>query len=124
MRDFSKKRRNDLILIVAVAAVATVSLLLHYLYGQVGQEIQVTCGGMVVGRYSLARDQTIRLETPEGGYNILVIQDGRADVTEASCPDKICVDQRAVSRGGESITCLPNKTVITVIGDSDVDVVS
>ena len=57
-----------------------------------------------------------------GGYNILVIKNGKADVIEASCPDHVCVDQRAISKTGEAITCLPNKTVITVEGQGEAEI--
>ena len=35
-------------------------------------------------------------------------------MTKADCPDKLCVNQNAVSKNGESIICLPNKVVVTV----------
>ncbi len=124
MRVFSKKRRNDLILILVAAAVALVWLLLRFGGQEAGREVQVIRDGTVVAQYDLGVDQTIRLENGQGGYNILVITEGYADITEASCPDKICVEQRAISRAGEAITCLPNKTVISIVGDSGVDVVA
>lgn len=124
MRVFSKKRRNDLILILVAAAVALVWLLLRFGGQEAGREVQVIRDGTVVAQYDLGVDQTIRLENGQGGYNILVITEGYADITEASCPDKVCVEQRAISRAGEAITCLPNKTVISIVGDSGVDVVA
>ncbi len=41
-----------------------------------------------------------------------MIRNGKADMTEADCPDKLCVKQRAISRNKESIICLPNKVVV------------
>ena len=51
------------------------------------------------------------------------IKDGQADITKASCPDKICVDQRPVSRQGESLVCLPNKVVVEIEngGEPEID---
>ena len=37
----------------------------------------------------------------------------------ADCPDKLCVHQKAVSRDGESIICLPNKVVVSIEGGED-----
>ena len=48
------------------------------------------------------------------GYNLLVIEGGKAFVKSASCPDGICSSHRAVSKDGESIICLPNKVVIEI----------
>ena len=47
-------------------------------------------------------------------HNILVIKDGRADMTDADCPDRICVNHRPVSQEGETIVCLPHKVVVEV----------
>lgn len=58
-----------------------------------------------------SEEQTIEIN---GGTNILQIKEGKADMTEADCPDKLCVHQKAVSKNGESIICLPNKVVIEV----------
>ena len=35
---------------------------------------------------------------------------------EASCPDQVCVRQRAVQYAGESIVCLPNKLIVAIEG--------
>ena len=75
--------------------------------------------------YPLARDIEVRLPAPDGlSYNVLVIADGTADVTDAGCPDKICVQMHPIRYAGESIICLPNRTVIQIEGgeSSGVDV--
>ena len=46
----------------------------------------------------------------------MVIADGTADVTQADCPDKICVDHAPISRDRETIICLPHKLVVEVKG--------
>ena len=33
-------------------------------------------------------------------------------MTDADCPDLLCVHQRALDRKNETIVCLPNKVVI------------
>ena len=37
----------------------------------------------------------------------------------AKCPDKLCVQQKAISKSGESIICLPYKIVVRVEGAKD-----
>lgn len=121
-----KKLKNDIILALAVIIAAAGIWLGTELLKEDGAFAVVVVDGTETARYPLDTDAEIRLESPIGGYNILVIKDGKADVTEASCPDHVCVDQRAVSRTGEAITCLPNKTVITIEGpdEAEVDLVS
>ena len=51
--------------------------------------------------------------------NLLLIENGKVYVKSATCPDGICVGHRPIFRNGESIICLPNRVVITVIIDND-----
>ena len=66
-----------------------------------------------MGRYPLSRDGVFPLN---GGSNILVIEDGEAWVSEASCPDQICRGMGKISRNGEFIACLPNRVIIVIEG--------
>ena len=117
-----KKTRNDIILGLAVIILAAGIWLATELLKEDGSFAVVTVNGSETARYSLSEDAEIRLESENGGFNVLVIKNGKADITEASCPDHVCVDQRAISRTGEAITCLPNKTVITVDGEEEADI--
>lgn len=112
----NKKLRNDLILVLAVLLLAAGCWLWIELSKEEGNFAVVVVDGVETEKYPLSVDTEVRLGRPDGGYNILVIKNGQADVVEASCPDKICVNQRKISRTGETITCLPNKTVIKIVG--------
>lgn len=119
-------KKNDIILIgvlltVALAAVAGISLYLSRSTKQ--PEAVVYLDGEEQSRYPLGQEQAIQISAGNGGYNILEIKDGKADITEASCPDKICVDQRPAEHQGESLVCLPNKVVVEIEngGESEVD---
>ena len=41
---------------------------------------------------STAENQSIRIEDKNGGYNIVEISDGKIRISDADCPDKICVN--------------------------------
>ena len=115
-----RKFRNDLIFITAILViVAMVAAVLFFLRGE-GTTVQVEVDGTVIGTYPLSVDREVRIVTGENGeeLNLLVIKDGKATVTTATCPDGICAAHRPISREGESIVCLPHKVVITVIGGS------
>ena len=64
----------------------------------------------------MTKDQEIPIIIAGKETNHLIIKDCKADVTEADCPDQICVDQKAISKEGETIVCLPNKVVVEVKG--------
>lgn len=50
----------------------------------------------------------------EFGTNIIQIDHGQAFVSEADCPDKLCMRQGKISRPGAMIVCLPNRFVVEV----------
>ena len=62
---------------------------------------------------AVAMPYDIRIET-ELGYNIVHVEHGAISVSEADCPDQLCVHQKAISRNHESIICLPNQVVAEV----------
>ena len=113
-----KKRigKNDIVVIGIVAVVLCVICMIFYLgHRRQGEFVVVTVDGTEYGRYSLDREQTIDIR----GTNELLIRDGKADIVWADCPDKLCVHQKAVSKYGENLVCLPNKVVVTVVGHEE-----
>ena len=115
-----RKFRNDLIFITAILVIVAIgAATLFFLRGE-GSTVQVEVDGTVIGIYPLSVDREVEIITGENGeeLNLLVIKDGKATVTAATCPDGICAAHRPISREGESIVCLPHKVVVTVIGGS------
>lgn len=117
--------KNDVIFISLLLVFCIAVCLAVYKGGAVeGSNLIITVDGKVYGTYSLFQEQTITIQ--EGNMeNVIVIKDGKAYMSHASCPDQLCVDQKAVSFDKESIICLPNKVVLTVSSDSksDVDII-
>lgn len=113
-----KKLLHDLILLAACLFVSLFLLIFISLTKSPGSVAVVTVDGEVFGEYPLLENQEVVIET-DGGRNVLVISEGYADMTDASCPDGLCCRQRRISAAGESIVCLPNKVVVTVRGDGD-----
>lgn len=86
-----------------------------------GARVVVRVDGQDVATYSLEQDGRYELN---GGSNILVIRNGEAWLTDANCPDKLCVRQGKIRVTGQVITCLPNRLTVTVYGvDGGVDIV-
>ena len=85
--------------------------------GKTGDMIYVTVDGNLTATYSLDTNTEVLLGNDEQG-NTLVIEDGSAFLRAATCPDKLCVKQGKISLDGQTIVCLPNKTVITVKSSS------
>jgi hypothetical protein len=84
-------------------------------YHDKGSTVEVTVDGQTYGTYSLSLAQTVSICDSDGNVtNTLIIRDGKADMTDADCPDKLCVHQKAISIEKENIVCLPNRVVVTV----------
>ena len=110
---FSNKKRADLILIVALLVLAGALYLTLNANRQEGGVVVVRVNGVETERHSLAVDGPFPLN---GGTNILVIRDGQAWLSEADCPDLLCVKQGKIHYTGQVITCLPNRLTVTVEG--------
>lgn len=105
-------KKKDILLIIIILIVAGLSFFLHEKIGvKNAGSITIKVNGVIEGVYSLDVDQEIDIN---GGKNHLIIKNGKADMTEADCPDQLCVDQRPVSKNGESIICLPNRVIVEV----------
>ena len=65
-----------------------------------------------MGRYPLWQDTRVTLTY--GGTNVLVIEQGRARMESADCPDKVCVHTAPISEVGQTVVCLPRKLVIVI----------
>lgn len=115
-------KKRDIILIASILAIAIALFLIVELTKEEGAGVTVKVDGVKVAEYSLSANGTYPLN---GGTNILVIENGTAYLTDANCPDKLCVHQGKISMTGETITCLPNKLTVTVFGtEQSVDLVS
>ena len=111
--------KNDVIFISLLAVFCIAVCVAVYKGGSVeGSNILITIDGEEYGTYSLFEEQTIVIENGDA-KNIIEIKGGKAYMLEASCPDQLCVDQNEISFDKESIICLPNKVVLTVISDAE-----
>lgn len=112
-----KLNKNDFLLILAVLIVSAAALIgCRLFYNQSGSFVQITVNGKVYKELPLDKDTDITIKG-KGGTNILSIRNGYADMTDADCPDKLCVKQKKIHYSGESLVCLPHKVVVTVISD-------
>ncbi len=109
-----KSYKNDIILILFFLIIGLGTLVYIQFHGKSGAEVKVSVNNKEYGVYSLDKDQTITIGEDDW-ENILVIKDGKANMTKADCPDKICVNHAAISKKGETIVCLPHKVVVEVI---------
>lgn len=118
MEGVSRKRRWDILLLLGLLAVGGIIGACLLLTGRSGSAVQVRVAGETVGTYPLDVEQSVVIYGV-GGTNLLVIADGCASVTEADCPDALCINMGQISRAGQSIVCLPHQVVVEMVDESD-----
>ncbi len=105
--------RNDIILIIIVLIIGVAAFFFIKAGQKKGGEILITLDGEEYGRYPLDTEKEITID--DGDYsNTIVIEDGKASMRNADCPDQICVNHTPIYKNGETIICLPHRLVILV----------
>lgn len=115
-----KMKKRDIGLIGIVLLIAFLCWLIPYIRGQFTYkeaQLRITVDGEEYGVYSLEEDQVIHI----GDTNVCVIKDGYVTMTEADCPDHLCMKQKRISKEGGTIVCLPNRVVLEITGDESLD---
>lgn len=108
-------KKQDYILLICIFLIGMILLAGYRLwYHAPGGMIEISINGKRDQTLSLSHNTTITLSAGNG-HNVLTIRDGCADITDADCPDKLCVTQKKISRKGETLVCLPHKLVVKVI---------
>lgn len=120
-----QKLKGDLIIVGIIIVLAVVFFLINLIRDRQSSgegNVLVVRDGRVVESYPLSEDITVTLWDEERThYNLLMIKDGSAEISDANCPDKICVRSRAIARDGESIICLPHRLVLSVHSERERD---
>ncbi len=111
---------------VAAAAVLLCALALAVgLFLAAGQggtlAVQVYQDGTLLWEHPLDRDGEFRVSGPY--ENLVTVRDGRAAITESTCPGGDCVHSGWLSGPGRSVVCLPNRVEVRLTGTGGVDAV-
>ncbi|MBO4951012.1 MAG: NusG domain II-containing protein [Clostridia bacterium] len=46
----------------------------------------------------------------------VTVEDGKAYVSNSSCPDRLCMKMKDAQNVGDSIICVPNKVSVRIVG--------
>ncbi len=118
---FMQKHKKDAVLVITLLAIALAGALANHVIRQKPAHLlEISIDGKAVQTLSLDQDTDLVIEGFADGRNHLIIKEGSAYISEASCPDKVCIRQGKISQNGEMIVCLPNRMTAQVIaGDGD-----
>lgn len=101
-------------IVIAIAALCVCLLCIPLFTAESATALVITDNG--VRREYALEDGTIELDALT-----VVIENGSVRVINSTCADGICEKSGAITRAGQRIICLPNKTVVELIGESDLD---
>ena len=109
-----KTKHWILIFLVLVAICIAASLPL--LFQQEAAYAEIRSNGELVATVPLSVDQEMTI----ADHNTVTVRDSKIAVTWADCPDHYCMD-RGFCAGGTAIVCLPNRLVISFVGEQSID---
>lgn len=110
-----KNKRKDLILIAGLLIIAAIGFLItQNISKKPARQVEISVDGAVIDHLNLDKDQEYTIPGAYNGTNHLIIKDGQAYMSEASCPDKVCIHQGHIQDPGQLIVCLPNLVIVKV----------
>ena len=121
--DNKVRLKRDIILVLSMVIIAAAAfLIINFAVKKDGSYAVIKVDGKVIKTlYLNSGETTIEVNGYQGGVNKVVINDGKVSMTEADCPDELCVKTGKISRVGETIVCLPHRVVVEIKGSPDDD---
>ena len=112
-----KKLKTGDYIIVAVILLCAALLSLGFAKKNTPRELILSVSGETVGRYSLPVCSEFILDALP--YPCTLQIDGYSvSVRDTTCPGHDCEYSGIISHAGESIVCLPNQLMLTLVGGS------
>lgn len=103
--------------IISVFAVCTAICIIMSVFLNDANTAEIISDGSVMYELDLNKSETLHIPSPNGGENVVKTENGVIYISEATCPDKLCVRQGKRGLGCSNTTpivCLPNKLIISV----------
>ena len=109
-----KKKHTIYFLIALLILIGSGFIIQNPFFGNPGATAVIEQNGKKIYELDLNENTSLILEDGQGGSNTITIANGTIAVTDANCPDLVCVHTGAISHTGEIIACLPHTLIITI----------
>ncbi len=109
---------GDKILFTALACAVTVSFIVAEAFAFRGSDVVIEVGGTPVQKLQIGIQDTVSIDGLNGPVTVET-RDGKVAVTNATCPNQICVRTGWRARVGEVIVCVPNHVVVRILGQRE-----
>ena len=120
-------KTKTLILITAALAAAALLVCVLIMNSNIERHIaRVVSGDKLIREIdldSVAGEYSFTVEY-EGGYNVITVRNKEICVSDADCPDHICMNYGWIKGSGAPIVCMPHHLVISFEEDTEIDTVS
>ena len=79
-----------------------------------GTWVEIVQSGERIALIDLSAEDntTTRIESPDGGWNEIRIENGTICISDADCPDQTCVRTGVLHSEDIPIVCLPHKLIV------------
>ena len=110
-------KKGDILIIAILLVLSVAGIFL--LSGSQGETVTIVHDGSTVYTGSIFTDREIKVS---GDYeNTIIIENGEVWFESSNCPNQDCVHAGRLHKSSQTMACLPNKTVIRISGESEVD---
>ncbi len=107
-------------LIVLAVFIIAAALAIYFMTKPTGSEVYIYKDGKLLEAVLLSVEKTVKIDE----HITVKISGGAAYVLKSDCKGQDCVKAGKISKVGEMIVCLPNKVVIKIVGDGEVDYIT
>lgn len=100
-------------IVLLLLAVSVIAVILNFRESDNTHAV-ILQNNKVIYSFDLSKeeDRSFRIESTDGGWNEVMIENGKICISDADCPDKTCVHTGFLRSEGVPIVCLPHKLVI------------
>ena len=107
--------RYDLLVLIAISALAMILLIPNVFGNQAKLTATITVDGEIIETVALSKLSGMREMTLQSTPSVKVrMENGKICVVEAECEDKLCVNCGWLDSDGAMAVCLPAKVVVSV----------
>ncbi|MCL1863644.1 MAG: NusG domain II-containing protein [Defluviitaleaceae bacterium] len=107
--------KKDFIIVGIILILGGLLLVSRYFFRRDdGVFAQITC---LFGVTTFSLDDDLIFTLPSNENIVFEIRDGQIAFLESDCPDKVCVHVGFLRRVGQMAVCLPNNTVLAILGE-------
>ena len=111
----------DKVLLAILVSGTFASYVLVDIAARPGAMVLVEVDGQVRHKAGLKNATTFSVQGAVGEL-VVEIREGTVAVIRADCPNKICVRTGRRGRSGDVIVCVPNMTIIRIVGEKEAGV--